>query len=103
LDTCHLFAAGYDLRTEKSYNKVFKEFEKKVGFKYLCGMHLNDSKKELNSRVDRHENIGKGHLGLETFKRIMNDKRFLGVPMILETAGPYDKEISLLRSLVSKE
>lgn len=103
LDTCHMFAAGYDLRTKESCTKVFQEFDDIIGFKYLKGMHLNDSKKELNCRVDRHENIGKGMIGLECFRTIMNDSRFDDIPLILETAGPYDKEIQLLYSLEDKK
>jgi endonuclease IV len=79
---------------------VFKQFEEIVGFKYLKGMHLNDSKKGLNSKLDRHCNIGKGEIGLECFKFILNDKRFNNIPLILETEGPFDKEIELLESLI---
>ena len=100
LDTCHTFAAGYDLRTEESCDVVFGEFENLVGFEYLRGMHLNDSKKELGSRVDRHHSLGKGELGLEVFRYIMNDARFDNIPMILETIDDaiWAKEIELLRS-----
>jgi apurinic endonuclease APN1 len=100
LDTNHLFAAGYDIRTRESCEKVFKEFNEKIGFDLLRGVHLNDSKRELNSRVDRHENIGKGSIGLECFKTILNDERFANLPLILETEGPYDEEIKLLNSLI---
>ncbi|KAL7750795.1 DNA-(apurinic or apyrimidinic site) lyase [Sorochytrium milnesiophthora] len=92
LDTCHMFAAGYDIRSEKAYNKTFKAFDDIVGFKYLRALHLNDSKEPLGSKKDRHENIGKGCIGLPTFKRIMNDARFDGMPMILET--PVGKGLS---------
>lgn len=85
LDTCHTFTAGYDLRTIDACNHTFLQFEDIVGFKYLRGMHLNDSIPELGSRVDRHESIGKGKLGLEVFRYIMNDQRFDNIPMILET------------------
>ncbi len=89
IDTCHIFAAGYDLRTEKMYNKTLDEFNKIVGFKFLKAFHLNDSKKELGSRVDRHEHIGKGFIGKRGFKFLMNDKRFEDIPKILETPkGP---------------
>ncbi|MDH5359564.1 MAG: deoxyribonuclease IV [Gammaproteobacteria bacterium] len=85
LDTCHTFTAGYDMRTPETCEQTFAEFESIVGFKYLRGMHLNDSKPELGSRVDRHESLGKGKLGLEVFRYIMNDKRFDDIPLILET------------------
>lgn len=99
IDTCHSFAAGYDLQTRESCGTVFAEFEKVVGFKYLRGMHLNDSKKGLGSRVDRHHSLGQGVLGLEVFKYIMNDARFDGIPMILETIDDalWGEEIKLLR------
>ncbi len=101
LDTCHSFAAGYDLRTTESCESVFKEFEDIVGFKYLGGMHLNDSKKGLGSRVDRHHSLGKGELGLEVFRYIMNDARFDDIPMILETIDDtiWTEEIQLLRDM----
>jgi len=100
LDTCHTFAAGYDLRTEKVFAATFEEFGKTVGFKYLKGMHLNDSKKELGSRVDRHECLGKGFIGIDCFKFLMADNRFNGIPLILETPDPaiWADEIKLLRS-----
>lgn len=85
IDTCHAFAAGYDFRTEEGYEEVFRLFGETVGFRYLKGMHLNDTKKGLGSRVDRHENIGEGELGIETFSRIMQDSRFDDLPLILET------------------
>lgn len=85
LDTCHTFAAGYDLRTQDACQKTFAEFEKVVGFNYLKGMHLNDSKGELGSRKDRHHSLGQGEIGWEVFRYIMNDNRFDGVPMVLET------------------
>lgn len=85
LDTCHAFAAGYDLSTPDSCHEVFEAFDRIVGFNYLKGMHLNDSKKALGSRVDRHESLGKGELGLPVFRYIMNDDRFDDIPMILET------------------
>ncbi|MBI3988613.1 MAG: deoxyribonuclease IV [candidate division NC10 bacterium] len=85
LDTCHLFAAGYDLRTEKGYERAMESFDQIVGFQHLKVLHLNDSKKPLGSRVDRHEHIGKGFLGLQAFRLIMQDDRMKGLPMILET------------------
>ncbi len=85
LDTCHTFAAGYDLRTSESANETFKLFDDIVGFKYLKGMHLNDAMKPLNSRVDRHSSIGAGELGITVFEYIAQDSRFDDIPLILET------------------
>lgn len=85
LDTCHAFSAGYDLSTKESANKVFTEFDAIVGFKYLKGMHLNDTMKPFGSRIDRHNNIGKGFLGVNIFEYIATDKRFDNMPLILET------------------
>ena len=85
LDTCHTFASGYDLRTEKDYDKTMSEFDKIVGFKYLSGMHINDSKSKFESRVDRHHSLGQGEIGWDLFKLIMNDKRMDNIPLILET------------------
>ncbi len=101
LDTCHTFTAGYDLRTKKAFKATMDEFEKVVGFKYLSGMHLNDSKPDLGARVDRHQSIGKGKLGVEPFRFIMNDKRFDEIPMVLETIDDtiWAEEIKLLYSL----
>jgi deoxyribonuclease IV len=102
LDTCHTFTSGYDLRTKDVFDKTFEEFEKIVGFKYLRGMHLNDSKIECGKKVDRHEAIGKGFIGLDFFKFLMNDERFDDIPMVLETPNSenWDEEIKLLYSLV---
>ena len=102
LDTCHLFAAGYDIRTREAYEKTMEEFEQIVGFKYLKGMHLNDAKSQLGSRVDRHHSIGKGNIGLDAFRFIMNDPRLDNIPLILETIDPsiWKEEIELLYSLV---
>ncbi len=102
LDTCHTFTSGYDLRTEKTQKETFDDFDRIVGFKYLKGVHLNDSKKDAESRVDRHESIGKGKMGLDSFRLIMNDKRFDGIPMILETPENtlWSKEIKLLYGLM---
>lgn len=100
IDTCHSFVAGYDLSTTESTAAVFKEFDDVVGFQYLKGMHLNGSKKELGSRVDRHHSLEQGFLGLDVFKFIMSDDRFNDIPMVLETIDEeiWDKEIELLRS-----
>jgi len=102
LDTCHTFTAGYDLRTVDACEATFAEFERIVGFNYLRGMHLNDSKPELGSRVDRHDSLGKGKLGLECFRYIMNDARFDDIPMVLETIDEtlWPEEIKLLYSMV---
>ena len=85
VDTCHIFAAGYSLETEKDYKATFREMDKIVGVKSIKAFHLNDSKKELGSRVDRHEHIGHGCMGLEPFRHLLNDRRFKKVPMYLET------------------
>lgn len=93
VDTCHIFAAGYDITTLKGYKKTFEIFNKMIGLEKLKVFHLNDSKKELGSRVDRHEHIGKGFLGLKPFQFLVNDKRFTDTPKILETPkGPDLKE-----------
>lgn len=103
LDTCHCFAAGYDLSTESGCSEVFDHFEEVVGFKYLRGMHLNDAKKGLGSRVDRHESLGMGMIGLDVFKFIARDPRFNNMPLILETPDEsrWAEEIKLLYSFVS--
>lgn len=85
LDTCHLLAAGYDIVSPEGYASTFKQFGRLIGFERLQAFHLNDSKRPLGSRVDRHEHIGKGHLGLEPFRRLVNDRRFRDRPMLLET------------------
>ena len=90
IDTAHMFAAGYDFRDEESYIKTMQEFDDIIGIDRLKCFHINDSKKELGSRVDRHENIGKGFIGLDGFRNIMNDKRLTTIPKILET--PKGKE-----------
>lgn len=101
LDTCHLFVSGYDLRSRDDCEKVFTEFDRTVGFQYLRGMHLNGSKKELASRVDRHHSLEQGTLGMAVFHYIMNDSRFDHIPMILETLDSclWAKEIKALRRL----
>ncbi len=103
IDTCHAFAGGYDLHTREGYEKSFEDFDNVVGLKYLCGMHLNDAKKELGSRVDRHDSLGKGSLGIDTFKWIMQDSRFAGIPLILETPDDtiWAEEIKLLKEMIS--
>ncbi|MBT8328786.1 MAG: deoxyribonuclease IV [Desulfofustis sp.] len=85
LDTCHIFAAGYDIRSEESYNQTFNDFDRLIGLQHLHFFHLNDSKKELGSRVDRHEHIGQGCIGLQGFRNLLNDARFAAHPMTLET------------------
>ena len=100
IDTCHTFSAGYDLKT--CFKNVWEEFDRIIGFQYLRGMHLNDSKKALSSRVDRHESIGKGTLGIEVFEQIMHDKRFDNIPLILETPNSeiWAQEIALLKGFM---
>jgi len=97
LDTCHTFTAGYDLLED--YEKVFNEFEEVVGFQYLRAMHLNDSKKALGSRVDRHDSIGKGFIGFPFFEKLMRDPRFDNMPLILDTIDEtlWPQEIAWLR------
>lgn len=104
IDTCHMFTAGYDIRTKEAYDVTMAEFGNVVGFKYLRGMHLNDSKPGLGSHVDRHDSIGKGKIGLEAFRYIMNDPRMDDIPLILETIDPsiWAEEIKLLYSLEEK-
>ena len=99
IDTCHIFAAGYPLNTLEECVRTFADFERLVGFTKLCGMHLNDSKVKLGSRVDRHHSLGMGEIGLDVFKFIMQDDRFRGIPLILETIDEtlWKEEIQLLR------
>jgi len=101
IDTAHAYSAGYDLKTKAGFEKVFEELDEVIGVEFLKGMHLNDSKKELGSRVDRHDSLGKGTLGLEVFECIVNDERFNGIPLILETPDTdlWAEEIKLLRNL----
>lgn len=105
LDTCHTLAAGYDLISEEGYRKTFEDFERIVGFKYLKGIHLNDSKKGVGSHVDRHDSIGKGVMGMDFFVRFMNDNRFDNMPIILETPDDtiWKEEIALLRAMIKPE
>ncbi|XP_060076687.1 probable endonuclease 4 [Ylistrum balloti] len=103
LDTCHAFAAGHDLSSQSGFEKMMAEFGTVVGFQYLKAMHLNDSKGTVGCHLDRHENIGRGHIGIEGFRRVMCDPRFNNMPMILETPPAsddiYTKEIKLLHSI----
>jgi deoxyribonuclease-4 len=85
LDTCHLYASGYDIRSPEGYAETFRQFERLIGFDRLKVFHLNDSRKPLGSRVDRHTHIGEGCIGVEPFRRLVNDSRFHGLPMLLET------------------
>jgi len=105
LDTAHAFAAGYDLCAPETYAETMALFDRIIGFQYLRGVHLNDSKAGFGSRVDRHAPIGKGQIGLEAFRLIMNDKRFDGIPLILETpeSERWVEEISLLYGLTEKK
>lgn len=101
LDTCHTFVSGYDLRGAEACEKTFAEFEQIVGFKYLKGMHINDSKTPYESRVDRHAPLGAGEIGWECFKYIMADDRFNEIPLVLETTNPelWPEEIAELKRL----
>lgn len=106
VDTCHLFAAGYDIKTPEGYKKTWQEFDKLVGYDKLMGFHLNDTKKGLGSRVDRHEHIGQGELGKEAFRHLLNDKKLIGLPMVLETPKDPDlkqdiENLNVLRGLIS--
>ena len=102
LDTCHTFTAGYDLRTKESYDKTMNDFSRIVGFEYLMGMHLNDSKPSLGSRVDRHQSLGKGEIGWDSFRYIMNDNHMDDIPLILETIDEsiWTEEIKALYALI---
>ena len=117
IDTCHIFAAGYDIRTPEAFKKTLDEFDKIVGIKYLKALHLNDSKAPFNSHRDLHQNIGLGFLGLRTFHNVMNEARFEDLPMVLETPidhkdangktvedkGVWAKEIKMLESLIGMD
>ena len=104
IDTCHAFAAGYDLRTREACDATFAELERIVGFRYLKGMHLNDAMKILGSRVDRHTPLGEGMIGMECFRYIAGDKRFDGIPLILETPDEarWGEEIAQLKSFAGE-
>lgn len=101
IDTAHTLAAGYDIRTTEGFADTFRRFDEIIGFSYLRGMHINDSKKDLATRVDRHDSIGKGVMGLTTFQLLMNDSRFDNIPLILETPDEsiWAEEIEYLYSL----
>lgn len=101
IDTCHAYAAGYDLATDEGFERTWEEFDRIVGFNYLRGMHLNDAKKGLGSRVDRHDSLGKGILGMRCFQLLMQDPRFDNIPLILETPDEtlWEEEIKLLYSM----
>lgn len=103
LDTCHSFAAGYDLRTKEACDATFAEFDRIVGFNYLCGMHLNDALKPLGSRVDRHAPLGDGEIGWECFKYIAQDSRFDNIPLVLETPDEarWAEEIAKLKEFAN--
>ncbi|MBF0340371.1 MAG: deoxyribonuclease IV [Magnetococcales bacterium] len=102
LDTCHTFVSGYELRDRESFEQTMTTFDRVVGFRYLRGMHLNDSKPDLGERVDRHHSLGQGRLGLEPFRWIMNDPRFDNIPMVLETIDEtlWPEEIRMLYGMV---
>jgi len=102
IDTCHAFTSGYDVKTPDGFKKTFDKFSEIIGFQYLKGMHLNDSKKELGTRVDRHDNIGKGFLGEEVFRIVVNDPRFDNMPLILETPEEslWEEEIKKLYQMI---
>ena len=108
LDTCHAFAAGYEIRTEEGYSRTMREFDRLIGLKKLLAFHVNDSRKDLGSRVDRHFHIGKGCIGLSAFRFLVNDRRFEKIPKILETPkGTGNREdkrnLATLRSLVDSK
>jgi deoxyribonuclease-4 len=105
IDTCHIFASGYDIRTPAAWEETIAKFDAAVGVTHVLGFHVNDSKKDLGCRVDRHENLGKGCIGVEAFRCLMNDVRFTDVPKVLETPKEDDMDavnLGLLRSLVKK-
>ena len=102
IDTCHAFAAGYDLRSRQAYERTMSEFDRAIGYKFLSGMHLNDTKNELGVRKDRHESLGRGFLGLAAFENIMNDPNIDEIPLILETIDDslWAEEIAMLRAMI---
>jgi deoxyribonuclease-4 len=104
IDTCHAYTSGYNIKSPEGYAETFNMFDKIIGFKYLRGMHINDSKKELATRVDRHDSIGKGYLGEDVFRMLMNDGRLDNMPLILETPDEslWEAEIKNLYALIKK-
>lgn len=104
IDTCHAFAAGYDLASAAGFTDTFLHFERTVGFRHLKGIHFNDALKGLGSRVDRHASLGQGMLGMDAFKRFMQDDRFNGIPFILETPDPslWPQEIEQLKTFAGQ-
>ena len=104
IDTCHMFTAGYDIRTREAYDQTWESFDKIVGSDYLMGMHINDSKPKLGSRVDRHHSLGQGEIGWDAFRFIMNDPRMDDIPLILETidASIWAQEIQALYALIEE-
>ena len=102
IDTCHMFTAGYDIRTREAYDKTWKAFDEIIGYEYLKGMHINDSKPDLGSRVDRHHSLGEGKIGLDAFRFIMNDPHMDDIPLVLETIDDtiWEEEIKLLYGMV---
>jgi deoxyribonuclease-4 len=104
IDTCHMFTAGYDIRTKDTYDNTWKEFDKVVGFEYLKGMHINDSKPPLGSRVDRHHSLGEGEIGWDAFNYIMNDPRMDDIPLVLETIDEsiWSDEIKTMYSFIGE-
>lgn len=104
IDTCHTFAAGYDLRTKENCDAFFQELDEKVGLSYLKGFHINDAKSEFESRVDRHHSLGEGNMGMSPFEYIMKDSRFDGIPLVLETPNDaiWAQEIELLKEYAAQ-
>jgi deoxyribonuclease IV len=104
IDTCHMFTAGYDIRTREAYDKTWNDFDQIVGREYLMAMHINDSKPDLGSRVDRHDSLGVGKIGWDAFKFIMNDDRMDDIPLVLETINEeiWAEEIQALYDLIEK-
>jgi len=102
IDTCHIFAAGYDIRDKQNYEKTMASFDSIVGFKYIRGLHLNDAKAAIGTHTDRHESIGKGHIGIDAFRMLMEDSRFDGIPCILETPNEeiWGDEVEMLKKWI---